>query len=85
MSDWVAHLDDASGYTYYQNNLTGETTWDKPEGFVDSETGTTEYTPEWSEVIDSGSGYPYYYNNVTGESSWDKPSFFVKSKHEQKL
>ena len=31
MSDWVAHLDDASGYTYYQNNLTGETTWDKPD------------------------------------------------------
>ena len=81
--NWTSHLDEASGHIYYQNSSTGETTWDKQEGFVDSETEAIGGTPEWSEVIDPGSGHPYYYNNVTGESSWDKPSNFEKnsSKH----
>ncbi len=80
MSDWVAHLDDASGYTYYQNNLTGETTWDKPEGFVEGTPVTEGDIPTWSEVLDPGTGHKYYYNNITGESSWEMPEGFNAEK-----
>ncbi len=34
MADWVAIPDKDSGECYYYNSKTGETTWDKPEGFV---------------------------------------------------
>eukprot|EP00941_MAST-03F_sp_MAST-3F-sp1_P006132 g6132.t1 len=33
--DWDAHADE-EGNIYYYNNVTGETSWDKPEGFVDA-------------------------------------------------
>lgn len=29
-SEWTEHLDDASGYPYYYNNVTGESSWTKP-------------------------------------------------------
>jgi hypothetical protein len=32
-SDWVALVDEGSGYTYYYNNATEETSWELPEGF----------------------------------------------------
>ena len=83
MSDWVAHLDESSGHVYYQNVNTGDTSWDKPEGFDDSKDVTAGDIPEWSEVIDPGSGHPYYYNNITGESAWEKPpNFDAKKSHE---
>lgn len=33
VGDWTSGLDEASGYTYYYNNVTGETQWEAPEGF----------------------------------------------------
>ncbi|KAI1899575.1 hypothetical protein AGOR_G00063190 [Albula goreensis] len=66
------------GYTYYYNTRTGESQWDKPEGFQDEI--KTQKQPEnekssscqWMEAL-SPDGYTYYYNTETGESSWEKP------------
>jgi ankyrin repeat protein len=32
--EWVEKYDKSSGHTYYENNATGETTWEKPAGFT---------------------------------------------------
>ena len=32
-SGWEAHMDDGSGSMYYSNEMSGETTWDKPPSF----------------------------------------------------
>lgn len=79
--DWVAQLDDSSGATYYFNTATGESSWEKPEGWLDeaeaaeTETGAEALVEEnpWTEVLDEGSNQVYYFNTVTGESSWEKP------------
>lgn len=40
---WVKRYDDASGYYYYENDLTGESSWDPPEGWVDDEPEENQY------------------------------------------
>ena len=32
--EWKAHVDEASGETYYYNTVSGLTTWERPEGFA---------------------------------------------------
>ena len=84
IEDWVAQLDESSGSTYYFNTLTGESTWEKPEGWPEEAEATeTEAVAEepkekdlWTEVLDEGSNQVYYFNTVTGESSWEKPEGF---------
>ena len=60
--------------------LSRETTWDKPEGFVEGTPVTEGDIPTWSEVLDPGTGHKYYYNNITGESSWEMPEGFNAEK-----
>ena len=33
MAEWVEMHDESSGQKYYQNTVTGESSWEKPEGF----------------------------------------------------
>ncbi len=40
-TEWVEHFDEASGYPYYENLLTGETTWDCPESIYHEENQST--------------------------------------------
>ena len=84
---WVEKMDEDSGYPYYENQVTGELLWEKPEGFDDqvaagsaaaSDTSAAAVSVpyEWEEKTDDDSGYPYYENRNTGEMLWEKPDGF---------
>ncbi|XP_028427967.1 WW domain-binding protein 4 [Perca flavescens] len=78
---WVEGQTD-DGHTYYYNTVTGESTWEKPDGLHGENSasalpGHTESTSgcPWMEAV-SPDGYTYYYNSETGETSWEKPVGF---------
>ncbi|XP_034720109.1 WW domain-binding protein 4 [Etheostoma cragini] len=78
---WVEGQTD-DGHTYYYNAITGESTWEKPEGFhgensAFAQPGQTESSSgcPWMVAV-SPDGYTYYYNSDTGETSWEKPAGF---------
>jgi len=68
---WTEVTDPNTGNIYYYNQLTHETSWEKP-----SPAQSTDSTGGWSEVVDPSSGRTYYYNAVTNETSWTKPNKF---------
>lgn len=71
---WIMGVTD-EGQKYYYNTVTGESQWEKPDGFKDvSSAEQTETTSGsvWVEAV-TPEGYTYYYNKESGESRWDKP------------
>ena len=56
---WMS-VKNSDGDTYYWNQKTGETSWDKP------------LLPNWTQVADEN-GDNYYWNIVTQETSWEAP------------
>jgi len=75
---WVQELDQQSGYPYYVNLVTGESSWERPEVPVPTQGAADKLSavlPEnWIEQLDPVSGYPFYVNTLTGESSWEQPT-----------
>ncbi|XP_048349268.1 WW domain-binding protein 4 isoform X2 [Sphaerodactylus townsendi] len=77
--EWVRGFS-SEGYMYYYNTRSGESQWEKPEGFeVDPQ--ESQMPGQWVEGV-SEDGQTYYYNTETGVSSWEKPDGFVSSSNE---
>ncbi|XP_057686462.1 WW domain-binding protein 4 [Corythoichthys intestinalis] len=66
------------GHMYYYNTASGESQWDRPEGFlgssyfVQAEQYKSSAGSAWMEGV-SPEGYTYWYHTQTGESRWEKP------------
>lgn len=72
LSPWVELFDEASGFVYYYNTATAESSWEDPTGSVEG--GEPEGSePEWLEYWDENVGASYFYNPKTGEATWATP------------
>lgn len=65
---WIEVQDPGTGKTYYYNQSTEETSWEKP-----TSGSAGQLTEGWAEVVDPNTGNIYYYNSSTNETSWTKP------------
>ena len=76
--EWTALVDPDSGETYYANEQTGETTWDKPEEQNNDSTTSPrsdDHLPaDWIALEDAQSGDTYYLNQVTMATTWERPT-----------
>ncbi|KAJ7976527.1 Polyglutamine-binding protein 1 [Quillaja saponaria] len=73
---WVEAKDPASGASYYYNESTGKSQWDRPRE-ASSNTQTPALLPlseDWVEALDETTGHKYYYNTKTHISQWQHPN-----------
>ncbi|GBG24691.1 Pre-mRNA-processing factor 40-like B [Hondaea fermentalgiana] len=63
LSPWRELEDEATGRTYFFNQITGESQWIDPRK-------TTLVDEDWCELVDADTQRKYFYNKKTGESRW---------------
>ncbi|GLT88016.1 hypothetical protein SLE2022_060610 [Rubroshorea leprosula] len=73
---WVEAKDPSSGASYYYNESTGVSQWERPGA-----TSTSGQMPlfsqlpgDWVEAVDDTTGCKYYYNTKTQLSQWKHPN-----------
>ncbi|GAQ86364.1 Pre-mRNA-processing protein [Klebsormidium nitens] len=84
---WSAHKND-EGVAYYYNSVTGESTYEKPKGFVGEE---VDIIPVAWERIDGTDWHlvttnldsKYYYNTTTQETSWQVPAAVAEQRQKK--
>lgn len=83
---WATHLTE-TGMKYYYNASTGESTYEKPNGF-EEESGKATVQPipvsweklaetDWT-LVTTNNGKKYYYNSTTKLSSWQIPNEVIE-------
>ncbi|KAH9610335.1 hypothetical protein KSS87_005324 [Heliosperma pusillum] len=72
---WVEAKDPESGVSYYYNEKSGKTQWERPvETNANSQSQSSLTIPEdWVETLDETSGQKYYFNKKTQVSQWERP------------
>ncbi|XAR49590.1 hypothetical protein NMG60_11032842 [Bertholletia excelsa] len=74
-SGWVEAKDPASGASYFYNENSGKSQWERPvETASSSRPPTILLTEDWQEVLDETTGQKYYYNSKTLVSQWEHPN-----------
>ena len=77
---WIMEHDKASGFDYYFNTETHESSWERPPDYDGPEPEPKEDLPKWVKMYDPNSVAYYYFNNFTNECMWDKPLDYVEPK-----
>ena len=73
---WEAHVSRSTGETYYVNEMTGESSFDRPEPEWEPgpQPGSEHELPEgWEAHVSRSTGETYYFNEMTDESSFERP------------
>ncbi|KNC82241.1 hypothetical protein, variant [Sphaeroforma arctica JP610] len=78
---WTPHTTPA-GKTYYYNNITKQSSWDKPEEMMTAEEKLLAQSV-WKE-FKAENKKTYYYNKVTKESVWNEPTELIELKRKAK-
>eukprot|EP01062_Namystynia_karyoxenos_P018021 TRINITY_DN16673_c0_g1_i1.p1 TRINITY_DN16673_c0_g1~~TRINITY_DN16673_c0_g1_i1.p1 ORF type:complete len:329 (+),score=40.18 TRINITY_DN16673_c0_g1_i1:148-1134(+) len=74
---WEEHFDDHHNRTYWYNEATGESTWQRPVVRPRPPLPAApppRQQPRWEQFTDDNSGLPYWYCEATGESRWEPPT-----------
>jgi hypothetical protein len=84
---WVLRRDEQSGLNYFENTISGETTWETPSALSPAAPGTLPVSasavaaapapasdPTAWQIYFTDTGIPYYFNSSTGESQWTTPA-----------
>lgn len=78
-SEWVDHVA-PNGKTYYYNNRTKQSLWEKPPELMTAGERQLAKCPWKSHKNQDGK--VYFYNSITKASSWDEPAELIKAKKE---
>lgn len=72
---WVEAKDPSSGASYYYNESTGITQWERPGQIpsIQQVPSLSQLPGDWVESVDETTGHKYYYNTKTLVSQWEHP------------
>ena len=79
--NWTRYFDEETGREFYYNSFTNESTFDRPENYVEPDqpaSGPVETGDEhWAKYWDESAQAEFYYNSATNESTFERPYNFV--------